>query len=162
MNVINLKSEFRVSDKIIEPNSLVMMHYTLRLEDGSIADSTLDAGQPAILQIGAGHISQAFEQQLMGLTVHDKKRICLKPEDAYGLPIEENIYTVPTSRFGNISELEVGSIVAFTHPASEEEIPGIIRSVTEGLIIVDFNHPLAGHTVLFDVQIVDVDNEKSL
>ena len=148
-----------MTDKKIEVNSIVIMHYTLRLEDDSVADSTLDEDKPAIFQMGAGHISEAFEQQLLGLKVNDKKRITLKPQEAFGMPLEENIYTVPSSRFDNINDLSVGSIVAFSQ-GEHGEIPGIIRGISDGLVVVDFNHPLAGRQVTFDVQIVEIrDND---
>jgi FKBP-type peptidyl-prolyl cis-trans isomerase SlpA len=147
------------SKKVIGPESLVLMHYTLRLADESVADSTLDDDKPAMFQIGAGHISEAFEQQLIGMTVDEKKRVRLKPEDAFGYPIEENIYTVPSKRFDNLEKLEEGMIVGFAQPDGQE-VPGVIRSVTDGLVIVDFNHPLAGQEVIFDLQIVNIDPEE--
>lgn len=141
---------------VIKENSTVLIDYTMYLEDGSVADSTVDDGKPAVFKMGAGHISEEFEKQLLGLKEGDETRVDLSPEHAFGLPMEENIYTVPSSRFDNIDELEVGSIVAFKQKDGEE-IPGVIRSVTEGLVIVDFNHPLAGHKVSFVVRVVEVD-----
>ena len=145
-----------MTEKQVTKESVVVMDYTMYLEDGSVADSTIDEGKPAILKMGAGHISDYFEQQLLGLAIGDEKRVELEPEQAFGFPLQENIYTVPSSRFENIKDLEEGSIVMFEQKDGEE-IPGIIRSVTDGLIIVDFNHPLAGHAVTFVVKIVDID-----
>ncbi len=147
--------------KVIKKDSTVLIDYTMYLEDGSIADSTIDEGKPAIFKMGVGHISEAFEEQLLGLQAGDETRVDLTPEHAFGVPMEENIYTVPASRFENLDKLEVGSIVAFEQKDGEE-IPGIIRSITEGLIIVDFNHPLAGHKVSFVVKIVEVDPPKEV
>jgi len=131
------------------------MHYTLRLKDESVADSSLDEGKPGKFTIGEKHISQAFEKALIGLKAGDKKRIELKAEDAFGMPDEKNIYTVPREKFGTEEKLEVGMIMAFDLPDGGET-SGVIRQFDEGLVVVDFNHPLAGQDVFFDVEIVEV------
>ena len=89
------------------------------------------------------------------LKAGDKKRIELKAEDAFGMPDEKNIYTVPREKFGTEEKLEVGMIMAFDLPDGGET-SGVIRQFDEGLVVVDFNHPLAGQDVFFDVEIVEV------
>lgn len=145
-----------MKEKIVKEDSEVVMHYTLHLEDGSVADSSLDYDKPAYFKMGEGNISEEFERQLLGLKVHDKKRIYLNAIDAFGEVMDQLIYAVPKDKFEHIQDLEVGSIIEFSFP-NQEERPGIIRQISDNIIVVDFNHPLAGKNLMFDVQIVDID-----
>lgn len=144
-----------MKDKRINPNSIVFMHYTLRLEDGSVADSSLDAGQPVQFVMGEEYISEAFEAALLGLRVNDKKHVHLAAKDAFGEVDEIKIANLPITQFSNFDELEVDTVMEFTNPNGGVSL-GIIRRVMDNLVTVDFNHPLAGHDVDFDVQIVDI------
>jgi FKBP-type peptidyl-prolyl cis-trans isomerase SlpA len=141
--------------KKIEANSTVQMHYTTRLQDGSVADSSLDDNKPGQFVMGEGHISPAFEEALLGMAVGDKKRVDLKTEDAFGMPDTKQVYMIPREKFAADQALEVGMIMAFDLP-SGEETSGIIRQFDDGLVTVDFNHPLAGRDVTFDVEIVSI------
>ena len=142
---------------VIGPNSWVSMHIDIRLKDGSIAESTLNVGKPMRFQMGTEVFSQKLEQGLLGLKAGDKKKIMLLPEEAFGMPHPANIYQVPVKRFANMEgELEVGSIVLFSG-IDRTERPGIIRAIEGNEATVDFNHPLAGQVVLFDVEIVNVE-----
>ncbi|RTE86136.1 MULTISPECIES: FKBP-type peptidyl-prolyl cis-trans isomerase [Gammaproteobacteria] len=141
----------------IAAGSRVVLHFDLKLEDGSAADSTRVNGKPARLTIGDGNLTPNFEQCLMGLKVGDKEEFTLPPEDAFGEPNPQNIYHVERSRFSFDAPPEVGSIIAFTQPDGRE-VPGIIREVNGQMVTVDFNHPLAGHKVTFAVEILSVES----
>lgn len=142
---------------LIGKDSVVTMHFDLRLKDGSIAESTRSIGQPMEFQMGQGVFSDKMEQQLLGLSVGSKSKIMLMPEDAFGVSHPANIYQVPRKQFkGELADqLEVGLIVVFTQPDGTE-LPGVVRALDEHEATVDFNHPLAGQVVLFDLEIVDV------
>ena len=92
---------------------------------------------------------------LLGLKKGDKKSFKLGPEDAFGQSDPNNIHYMDRSRFGADLQVEEGMILAFAQPDGSE-IPGIIRSAAGDSVTVDFNHPLAGQTVIFDVEIIDV------
>lgn len=143
-----------MTEKKVAPDSAVIMHYTLHLMDGSVADSTLDANQPVQVNMGQGDISQTFENALLEMKIGDKKRIHLQAVDAYGEVDTRFIYTLPEEKFKDIPDLEIGSIVEFETPNGP--MPGIVRRMDNGLIWVDFNHPLAGRELYFDVEIVDI------
>lgn len=139
----------------IGPDCEVVMHFDLKLEDGSAADSTRVNNKPAKLVIGDGSLTPNFESCLMGLKAGDKKAFTLPADDAFGMPNPDNIHHMERSRFASDMSLEEGMIMAFAQPDGSE-IPGIIRSVAGDSVTVDFNHPLAGQTVIFDVEIIDV------
>lgn len=142
----------------IGADSTVSMHFDIRLKDGSIAESTRSFKHPMTFEMGKGIFSDKLENEMLGLKVGDKKKIMLLPEDAFGEPHPANIYQVSRERFASLeqeSPLEEGLIISFKQQ-NGEELPGIIRSIEDDEVTVDFNHPLSGQVVLFDIEIVDV------
>ncbi|UTV27272.1 FKBP-type peptidyl-prolyl cis-trans isomerase [Photobacterium atrarenae] len=142
---------------VITENSEVLMHFAIKLEDGSVAESTQAMGKPAKFRMGDGSLTDNFEQCLLGLKAGDKSSFELAPEDAFGLPNPDNIHHVDRTKFGTDAPAEVGNIIAFAGPDGQD-IPGVITSVTGDSVTVDFNHPLAGHRVTFDVEVVTIEN----
>lgn len=145
----------RGANKTITANSVVSMHFDIRLKDGSMADSTRNVGQPMQFTLGTGVFSEKLENELIGMKTGDKKKVMLMPEEAFGEAHPANVYHVSVDRFGEM-ELEEGLIVIFAQP-NGTEMPGIIREIKGGEVAVDFNHPLAGQVVLFDLEIIAVE-----
>lgn len=146
-----------MSSATIVENSEVILHFDLKLADGSAADSTRVNNKPAKMVMGDGSLTPNFEKCLLGLSTGEKASFTLEANDAFGQPNPDNIYHVDRTKFDASMDLQEGMIMGFAQPDGSE-LPGIIRSV-EGLsVTVDFNHPLAGQTVIFDVEIVDVIN----
>jgi len=139
----------------IQSGSEVVFHFSIKLTDGSVADSTKVNNKPAKLVIGDGNLSQGFEQCLLGLAAGDEKSFTLEPEQAFGQPNPDNIYYLDRDKFGADVPAEEGAIVAFTQPDGSE-LPGVIRDVAGQSVTVDFNHPLAGQVLTFDVEILEV------
>lgn len=144
-----------MSDLIIVDNSTVLAHIDMTLSDGSAADSTRVNNKPTIINFGDNSVSPAFEQSMLGLKAGDKKTFTLPAVDAFGESNPDNIHYVDKSRFPHEIPAEVGSIVTFTQPGGVE-LPGMIRSVEGDSVTVDFNHPLAGQEITFNVEIVEV------
>ena len=134
--------------------STVTLHLSLALEDGTVAEETF-SGEPHTFRMGDGSLVRGLELGLYGLQPGDTQRLQLYPEQAYGLRDPENIHWLPRERFADGLELEPGTIIGFDTP-NGEEIPGAVLSVSDDSVEVDFNHPLAGHTITFDVEIIDV------
>jgi FKBP-type peptidyl-prolyl cis-trans isomerase SlpA len=139
----------------IENNSIVTMHFDIRLKDGSIADSTRNVGRPMQFTMGKGVFSDKLETELLGLKAGDKKKIMLLPHDAFGDPHPANIYEFPKHKFASF-ELEEGLIIGFTQKDGSE-LPGIVRQINDNEVTIDFNHPLSGQVVLFDLEIIAVE-----
>lgn len=139
----------------IGDSSEVILHFDLTLEDGTAADSTRVSNKPAKMVMGDGSLTPNFEACLLGLIVGDKKSFTLAPIDAFGMPNPDNIYHVDRTKFAADMELKEGMIMGFSQPDGSE-LPGIIRSIAGHSVTVDFNHPLAGQTVVFAVEIIDV------
>lgn len=141
-------SDYRIGDGM-----QVTLHFTLKLEDGTVVDSTRDK-QPATFQIGDGNLPPGFEAPLTGLANGDTGSYEISPEHAFGQHNPQNMQKIPRDSFEG-PELEEGLVMSFTDP-NGGELPGVVTEIDEKRVEVDFNHPLAGRTLTFDVEILDV------
>lgn len=134
----------------------VRLHYSIALEDGTIADSTWEENDPLEFTLGDGTMVEGLELALIGLKAGDRQTLRIGPEHAYGFPDQDNVHVMPRGEFAEDMNLERGLIIGFTTP-SGLEIPGTILEVDDAEVKVDFNHPLAGHEITFAVEILAVD-----
>lgn len=142
-----------MSDYRIGEGMEVTLHFTLKLEDGTVVDSTRDK-QPATFQVGDGNLPPGFEAPLKGLTGGDTGSYEISPEHAFGQHNPQNVQKISRDSFEG-PELEEGLVMSFTDP-NGGELPGVVTEIDEKRVEVDFNHPLAGRTLTFDVEILDV------
>ena len=138
----------------IEHGREVILHFTIKLADNSVADSTKMSGKPAKFRMGDGSLTENFEACLVGLKAGDEREFELAPEDAFGMPNKDNYYQVDTTKFGQ-ERPTVGQIFTFPQPDGSE-LPGIVRAINDQFVTIDFNHPLAGQQVRFAVEIIEV------
>jgi len=129
----------------IGPGSEVILHCRLTLEDGTIAEDT-HGDEPLCLQIGDGTLLERLG---------DHQVWELDPEEAFGTRDPANIRDMPRDRFPANVTPEPGHVIAFTLPDGQE-IPGGVVSIGDDTVKVDFNHPLAGQGLRFEVEIVAV------
>jgi len=139
----------------IQSDSSIVAHITMKLSDGSAADSTKVNNKPAVINMGDQSISPAFEAQLLGMSAGESKEFTLIAKDAFGEKSPDNIHYVDIAKFGGDTPAEIGSIVTFTQPGGVE-LPGMITDVSGGSVTVDFNHPLAGQDVTFVIDVVEI------
>ena len=139
----------------IDKGTRVKLHFALKFEDGETVDSTFDK-EPATLEIGDENLPENFEAYLMGLKAGDHKTFEVPPEKAFGQHNPSNIQTFKRHEFSADMVLELGVVISFAD-ARQQELPGVIKRVEGDQVDVDFNHPLAGHTLQFEVQIIDVE-----
>ena len=131
----------------------VTLHFALKLEDGNVVDSTFDK-QPATFKVGDGNLLPGFEQALFGLKAGDKRTLNIEPEQGFGQPNPQNVQIMPRSQFEGM-ELSEGLLVIF-NDAANAELPGVVKAFDDKQVTIDFNHPLAGKTLQFDVEIIEV------
>ena len=120
-----------------------------------MADSTF-GDEPLTLTIGDGTLVEGLELALLGLKAGDVQNLRIGPENAYGYPDPGNTYPMARADFPDDMELKPGVIIGFTSPAGDE-VPGMVREVGESQVTIDFNHPLAGHEIQFEVEILSVE-----
>ncbi len=138
----------------ITENSVVAFHYTLTDEQGTTIDSSAGKEPLAYLH-GAGNIIPGLEKELLGKAVGDKMQVTVAPAEGYGETLPEMIQEVPKEAFQGVESVEVG----MQFEAQTEQggaVPVTVTAVTETTVTVDGNHPLAGKTLNFDVEITDV------
>jgi FKBP-type peptidyl-prolyl cis-trans isomerase SlpA len=140
----------------VQHDSAVLLHFTLKLDDGSTAESTRANGKPTLFRLGDGSLSAALEAELLGLKAGDKKAFALEPEGAFGNVIPDLIQYFSRRDFIQAGEPEVGAIMLFTG-MDGSEMPGVIREIAGDSITVNFNHPLAGRTVHFEIEVLEID-----
>ena len=139
----------------IDKGTRVKLHFALKFEDGETVDTTFDK-EPATLEIGDENLPENFEAYLMGLKSGDHKTFEVPPEKAFGQHNPSNVQTFKRHEFSAYMVLEPGVVVSFAD-ARQQELPGVVKRVEGDQVDVDFNHPLAGHTLQFEVQIIDVE-----
>ena len=132
----------------------VLMHFTITLEDGTVAETT-QGDEPLRFVMGDETLVEGLELALFGLKAGDKQSLKIDAQTAFGYPNPENVQTMSRADFPDDMKLEPGVIISFALPDGEE-YPGMITEVEDEQVTVDFNHPLAGHEILFDVEILEV------
>lgn len=131
----------------------VTLHFALRLENGDVVDSTFEK-QPATFKVGDGSLLPGFEQALFGLKGGDRRTLRVEPEQGFGQPNVQNVQVMPRNQFEGM-ELSEGLLIIFKD-AANAELPGIVKEFDDNQVTIDFNHPLAGKTLTFDVEIIEV------
>lgn len=142
----------------IGPGSKVMLHFTIALEDGMVAESTFD-DEPVEFVIGRGELQEGLERALYGLKTGDNQTFTILPEQGFGLRDARAEQLLARDEFPAQIPIEPGVIIEFTTPRGDE-VPGTIKAITHDQVNVDFNHPLAGHKIKFTVKILAVSNPK--
>lgn len=130
----------------------VRVHYTGRLDDGQVFDSSRD-GDPLEFTVGAGEVIPGFDEAVRGLRVGDTRTVEISPEDAYGPRREGLVATVERARAQFPVEPQVGMNLLLPL-ASGDQLEVVVTEVTDTHVTVDGNHPLAGETLTFDVELV--------
>jgi FKBP-type peptidyl-prolyl cis-trans isomerase SlpA len=140
---------------LVSTSSQLIAHITMKLADGSAADSTKVNKKPAKIIMGDASISPAFEAQLIDMSAGESKEFTLAAIDAFGEPVPENIHYMDINKFSEEAPAKVGNIITFTQPGGIE-LPGMIKDVSGSSVTIDFNHPLAGQAVTFVIDIIEV------
>lgn len=142
----------------ISPTSHVTFHYRLTLDDGQVLLDTFE-DRPATIQMGEGQFSDGLERCLIALREGDKRSYQLGPDDAFGPRNPELIQLVSGDLIREHSDpsdpLEPGDLVEFPSPDGGR-FAGIFKGWEEGSAVFDFNHPLAGQPLNFEVQVIAV------
>lgn len=134
----------------------VTMHFSLRLADGMLVESSFD-DEPISFVLGDGTLDRGLELALLGLVAGDRQTLSLMPGQAYGMRDEALLQRVRKSLFPEDMLLEPGQIVGFSGEDGED-MAGAIIEIGDDDVQVDFNHPLAGREIEFEVHILAVEN----
>lgn len=131
----------------------VSVHYTGTLEDGSTFDSS-EGREPLEFTVGAGEVIPGFDVAVSDLEVGDSKTVTIPAAEAYGEQDPEAMRAVPREMFGD-EEPQVGWMVELGTPDGQR-IAAMVTEVGDDEVLLDFNHPLAGKDLTFEITLVEV------
>jgi FKBP-type peptidyl-prolyl cis-trans isomerase 2 len=138
---------------VVEKGRRVKMDYNLLINSQPV-EST-QGKEPLEFLVGGGNVIVGLENQMMGMKVGDEKKIIVDPKDAYGVVDPGAFKEVPKSSMPPEAQLKPGLVVEVEDPQGGS-FPGVVWEVKDQSVILNFNHPLAGQTLEFDVKVVDI------
>ncbi len=132
----------------------VQVHYTGKLEDGTIFDSSED-GEPLSFTIGENRVIPGFEEAVTGMEPGDTKTTEVEPEQAYGEHREDMVMEMDREQIPGEVDPEVGQQLQL-RLENGQTVPVLITALGEDSVTIDANHPLAGRKLIFDIEVVDI------
>ena len=139
---------------VAKTNDTVKVHYTGKLTDGTVFDSSLER-DPLQFTVGAGQMIAGFDQAVNGMELSEKKTVTIPSNEAYGPVNDELFQQVPKSDLPDDMDPKVGqTLVATTPDGRQQQV--LVAEVTEETITIDANHPLAGKDLIFDIELVEI------
>lgn len=143
-----------MNNQSIKIGSTIVMHFTIKLSDNSVAETTKKT-TPARFVLTEASLQDPVESALVGKKAGEKIRVQLTPEQGYGPVLSENIHHVERHKFPQETTPQPGDIFSFDKP-NGESLTGVVLSLNEERVAVDFNHPLAGKTLLCEMEVLEV------
>ena len=135
----------------------VKVHYTGRLKDGTVFDTSRQSDDPISFKIGDEQVIPGFENAVKGMEPGDEKEVTIEPQNAYGERRDDLVFELEGENVPG--EPEVGQQLQLKHP-SGQMIPVTITEVNDDTITVDANHALAGKTLVFEIELVEIEGKE--
>jgi FKBP-type peptidyl-prolyl cis-trans isomerase 2 len=135
----------------VQAGDIISVHYAGKLEDGTMFDSSIGKS-PLTFEVGADKVIQGFDKGVLGMMVGETKTITIPAAQAYGEYNPDYVQSLPISLFEQLEELVVGMSVTWNG------MPGKVLEFDDNSVKVDFNHELAGKTLIFNVTLVSINN----
>jgi FKBP-type peptidyl-prolyl cis-trans isomerase 2 len=144
---------------VVKNGDVVAVHYTGRLSTGEEFDSS-QGREPLEFTVGAGQMIAGFDAGVIGMNIGEKKTLNISPEEGYGDWSEENTLPFPKENLPADMQIEVGmQLTMRTQDGSP--FPVTVHGITEEAVILDANHMLAGKELVFDIEMVTINGQKS-
>jgi peptidylprolyl isomerase len=140
--------------RTIKEGDAISVHYTGRLENGEIFDSS-QGRSPLDFTVGSGQLIKGFDHAVMGMAVGEKKTVTLQPTDAYGERQEDLFVDLRKKHIPEGMDLEVGMVVELSD-GGQNMIPAFVQEIHDEFVRMDLNHYLAGKVLVFDIEIVSI------
>ena len=139
----------------VETGNNISVHYVGSLSDGTKFDSSHDRGETLTFEVGAGHTIAGFENAVVGMTAGETKTVTLTAEQAYGQVNPEATQTIPLTSFPAEVKLSEGVTVVGQNETGQQMMAKVI-TLTDTDATLDFNHPLAGKDLTFEIELVEI------
>lgn len=142
-------------ERTIQAGDSIKVHYKGTLEDGAVFSESKEE-EPFEFKVGSGNIIPGFDNAVIGMKLNEEKDISIEPENAYGLKDDSLVRDFPKSSLPQNLTPEIGMVLNM-QDNSENTIQALIVKIEEESITVDFNHPLAGRTLSFNIKVIAID-----
>jgi len=144
------------------PGDTVVVVYDGLTEDGELFDSSENSG-PLEFTLGTESVLPGFEENITGMTEGESKSFTLPPETAHGLSDPELIHTFKRESIRNHQNIKVGMVMGLNleRDGQQHQVPAMVTALDEKNITVDFNHPMAGHTLTYKVTLQSIVKNKA-
>ena len=147
--------------KKAQKNDRVTISYTGKLENGTIFQATTES-EPLIITLGNLDVPPTLEQAIIGMLAGDKKLVKLEPDEGYGPRRKDLLQTLDRNVVNVGINPQVGMILSLNveKDGQKHSVPATVVEVNNDTVVVDYNHPLAGHNLLYDITVISI--EKAL
>lgn len=132
----------------------VQVHYKGTFDDGTVFDSSYERGESIGFTVGAGEMIPGFDKAVKGMKIGETKKVTIEPSDAYGEHNPDGVQAVPKESFPEDFEFEKGLVIEGN--VEDQPVRGVINEVRDDFVVVDFNHPMAGRSLNFDIELMEV------
>lgn len=132
----------------------VKVHYTGKLDDGTVFDSSAER-EPLEFTLGSGSIIPGFERAVLGMSLGESKTEIIPTDDAYGPHLEEMVVVVDRQQMPVEIEPQIGQQLQLQQQDGQV-LPVVITDVSDAVVTLDANHPLAGEALTFDIKLVEI------
>ncbi len=141
----------------VENGMFVSVNYTGTLDNGEVFDSS-EGRQPLEFQTGTGQLIKGFEDAVMGMSLNEKKEFTLSPQEAYGERDENQKHEFPRADLPSGVDPKLGDTVAFSTPQGQR-VPAKLIEMDDEKLTFDLNHPLAGKSLTFSIEVVGISDK---
>lgn len=134
----------------------ISVHYTGTLTDGTVFDSSRERGQTLDFEVGSPKMIPGFNDAVLGMAEGETKNVTITPDSAYGQRDPKAIQNVPKEAFDDDFDFKVGGLIRGNGPRGP--FMAKIQEIQDVDVVLDFNHPLAGHDLSFEIEVVSIDS----
>ena len=143
----------------IETGDSVSLHYRGTFDNGDEFDSSYERDEPISVSVGSGQLIQGFDSALQGMETGETKTFTIEPAEAYGDRNPEAFVTLPKNMFGENFPFEVGLNLPLENNQTGQPVNALVTEVQDEEVVCDLNHPLAGKTLTFEVEVLGFEDE---
>ena len=138
----------------VKANDTVKVHYTGRLSDGTVFDSSLSR-EPLEFTIGQKMVIPGFEEGIIGMTAGETRTVSIASQDAYGPYLEDLVGSIKRTQIPPNIDLQVGGILQMQTPDGGTMLV-VVKALTDEAVTLDANHPLAGKDLAFEINLLEI------
>ncbi len=141
----------------VESGNTISVHYRGTLDSGEEFDSSHGREEPLVFEVGSNMVIPGFEDATIGMEVGETKTVSLTPDQGYGEAIEERVHVVPRAELPEEFVVTEGAVIQAQNETGT--FMGIVGAYTDDDVTVDFNHPLAGKNLNFEIELINIEED---